>query len=205
MSAVDSLETLAVPARWPLSSTRTWLLKSRPCPSVAAPRMLIEVWPGVHSLMKPTAFSFNSSVTERAVDLAILSWWMTCTVPTSRLIGSGRPVAVMKPSGRKYCCWPGWSIGLSCGPCCWSCAWTGDCQTATDIKVTMPNAACFFIVVPTQERQIFSEYRGGTPPPGASPAGRDAPSIVRDDRPTRPSPGDRRDRPRVLRGRARPR
>ena len=118
MSALDSLEVLAVPARWPLISTRTWLLKSRPWPSVAAPRMLIEVWPGVHSLMKPTAFSFRSSVTERAVDLAMRSWWITCTVPTRRLIGSGRPVAVMKPSGRKYCCRPGWSIGFSGDGCC---------------------------------------------------------------------------------------
>jgi hypothetical protein len=98
-SAVDSLEMLAVPARWPLIRTRIWLRKSRPWPSVAPPRMLSEVWPGVHSLMKPTAFSANSSVTDFAVDLAILSWSITCTVPATRASGSGRPVAVTTISG----------------------------------------------------------------------------------------------------------
>ena len=88
MSALESLETLAVPARWPLISTSTWLRKSRPWPSDAAPRMLIEVWPGVHSLMKPTAFSDRSSPTDSAVDFSMRSWWITWTVPAMRLIGS---------------------------------------------------------------------------------------------------------------------
>ncbi len=202
MSAVDSLETLAVPARWPLSSTSTWLLKSRPWPSVEAPRMLIEVWPGVHSLMKPTAFSFRSSVTERAVDLAMRSWWITCTVPTKRLIGSGRPVAVMKPSGRKYCCWPGISMGFNGGGCCdWSCAVAVDTK-ASGIRLAIARVR-LFIIVPTQERQIVSGCRGDSPPPGASPAGRDAPSTAHDGRPTGPTRDDRRDKRKAHSDRAR--
>src|SRR6266851_1796314 len=93
-SASDSLETLAVPARWPLISTRTWLLKSRPWPSVAPPRMLIEVWPGVHSLRKPTAYSARMSATDFAVDRSIWLFSMTWTAPTKRPVGSLRPVGV---------------------------------------------------------------------------------------------------------------
>ena len=98
ISASDSLERLAVPARWPLISTSTWLLKSRPWPSVAAPRMLIEVWPGVHSLMKPTAFCASSSVTDFAVERSISEFSMICTGPTT--FAPARPPGARGHRGR---------------------------------------------------------------------------------------------------------
>src|ERR1700750_3047464 len=94
-SASDILATLAVPARWPLISTSTWLLKSRPWPSVAAPRMLIEVWPGVHSLRKPTAFWASRSATDFAVERSMADRSMICTGPTTRPAG---------PGGRRAAC-----------------------------------------------------------------------------------------------------
>ena len=36
--------------------------------------MLIEVWPAVHSLMKPMEFSASSSVTDLALECAMRSW-----------------------------------------------------------------------------------------------------------------------------------
>src|SRR6185437_5047561 len=101
-SAGDSLETLAVPARWPLISTSTWLLKSRPWPSVEAPRMLIEVCPAVHSLMKPTEFSASRSVTDLADEWAMRSCGMTWMVPAILATSSGRPVAVTTVSCIRY-------------------------------------------------------------------------------------------------------
>ena len=91
-----SLDRLAVPARRPLTSTSTWLRKSRPWPSVEAPRRFIEVWAAVHSLRKPTAFSASRSVTERALERSMASRSMVCVVPAMRLRASGRAVAVTK-------------------------------------------------------------------------------------------------------------
>ena len=90
------MDRLAVPARRPLTSTSTWLRKSRPWPSVEAPRRFIEVWAAVHSLRKPTAFSASRSVTERALERSMASRSMVCVVPAIRLRASGRAVAVTK-------------------------------------------------------------------------------------------------------------
>jgi hypothetical protein len=82
-----------------LISTSTWLLKSRPWPSVAAPRMLIEVWPGVHSLMKPTAFCASSSVTDFAVERSISELSMIWTGPTTVFLSPGPPVGARVTAG----------------------------------------------------------------------------------------------------------
>ena len=98
----------------------------------------------------------------------------------------------MKPFGKKYCWPPGWSIGVSGDGCCdWSCATAVDAK-ANGIRLAIAKVR-LFIVVPTQERQIFSGCRGDSPIPCASPAGRDALSFVCDGHPTRPNRGDRRD------------
>ena len=51
--------------------------------------MLIEVWPAVHWLMKPTAFSASRSATDLAGECAILSWVMTWMVLAIWLTFSG--------------------------------------------------------------------------------------------------------------------
>jgi hypothetical protein len=85
-SCRPSFETFAVPDRRPLMRTTTWLLKSRPCPSVAPPRMLIWVCAGVHVLKNATPRSDRNSVIVCAGDAAISSrsnaWIVTGRSPT---------------------------------------------------------------------------------------------------------------------------
>src|SRR5262245_61481610 len=55
--------------------------------------MLIEVWPGVHSLRKPAAFCASSSATDFAVERSITDLSKTWTAPTRRPPWPGESVA----------------------------------------------------------------------------------------------------------------
>ena len=108
---------LAVPARRLLINTTTWLLKSRPCPSLAPPRMLIDVWAGVHVLKKATPRSLRNSVTVVAADCSISSRSNVCMVTGTSLTRSSSSVAVTTTSSKRRCGSAG-SSGSAAPPCC---------------------------------------------------------------------------------------
>ena len=217
-----------MPARWPLISTSTWLLKSRPWPSVAAPRMLIEVWPGVHSLRKPTAFCASSSATDFAVERSMTDRSRTCTAPTTRPAGPGVsaapgpaagesaatrsrppitwtvPVTRLRGSGRP----PGvttTSPRLTCAEAAENDS-TADriaaaISAARKAKSTCLSHGCLHRYAAIRARRIFSECRAGARADRFSPGLQDARSSRDGGLPA--IPNDRRDSARAVRDRGR--